>query len=74
MSDPVEFLATFPGIQSAIKVHGQGDGMRIQLEIPESEMANAIRLLAMREKVLRVTVEEDKAPKSGNRWGVNNEK
>jgi hypothetical protein len=67
LSKPVEFLATFPGIQSAIKVHGQGDGMRIQLEIPESEMASAVRLLAMREKVLRVSVETVKDNEESSR-------
>lgn len=53
---PVIFLANFPPIQSAIKV-GQ-DGMRIQLDIPESEMVRAVLLLALREKVLKVTIEE----------------
>lgn len=54
MSEPITFLASFPPIQSAIKV-GQ-DGMRIQLDIPEIEMANAVELLAMRNVVLKVTV------------------
>jgi len=31
--------------------------MRIQLDIPESEMANAIELLAWRQRILKVTVE-----------------
>ena len=53
----VTFLAAFPPIQSAIKITGAGDGMRIQLDIPESEMANAIELLAWRQRVLKVTVE-----------------
>ena len=53
----VTFLAAFPPIQSAIKVTGAGDGMRIQLDIPESEMANAIELLAWRQRVLKVTIE-----------------
>lgn len=61
MSEPVTFLASFPPIQSAIKA-GQ-DGMRIQLDIPESEMANAVELLAMRNVVLRVTVEAAQKPK-----------
>ena len=51
------FLATIPPLQSAIQVHGGQDGMRVKLEIPESEMANAVGLLAMRGVVLRVTVE-----------------
>jgi len=55
--DKVTFLAAFPSIQSAIKITGAGDGMRIQLDIPESEMANAIELLAWRQRILKVTVE-----------------
>jgi hypothetical protein len=51
----VTFLASFPPIMSAIKC---GDaGMRIQFDVPESEMGNAVELLAMRGVVLRVTVE-----------------
>lgn len=34
-----------------------GDGMRVQFDIPESDMGEAAQLLAMRGKVLRVTVE-----------------
>ena len=54
---PLTFEAAFPPIQSAIKVYGDKQGMRIQLDIPESAMADAIGLLAWRERVLRVTVE-----------------
>lgn len=53
-----KFLAAFPPIQSAIKV-GQ-DGMRIQLDIPESEMGNAVELLGMRDCVLVVTIERER--------------
>jgi hypothetical protein len=63
MSDKVTFLAAFPPIQSAIKITGAGDGMRIQLDIPESEMGNAIELLAWRQRVLKVTVELENAEK-----------
>lgn len=58
----VSFLASFPPIQSAIKIGG--DGMRIQLDIPETEVPNAVDLLAMRGKVLRVTVEVEKTEAS----------
>ena len=51
------FLATFPSIGSAIKVHGDGNGMRIQLDIPESEMGQAVQILTMRQCVLKVTIE-----------------
>jgi len=54
--DAIRFLAAFPPIQSAIKVTGDGGGMRIQLDIPESEMAQAAYLLTMRETVLEVTI------------------
>lgn len=54
-NNKVQFLASFPPIQSAIKI-GQ-DGMRIQLDIPETEVENAIALIALRDVVLRVTVE-----------------
>jgi hypothetical protein len=50
------FLASFPPIQSAIKVYGDKQGMRVQFDIPESEMANALALLTWRECVLEVTV------------------
>lgn len=54
---PVTFLASFPPIASAILISGQGDGMKLRLDVPETEMANAVRLLGMREHVLRVAVE-----------------
>lgn len=57
MSDNATFKAAFPVIQSAIKVRGDCGGMRIQLDIPESEMAEAIKILAWRMKVLQVTIE-----------------
>lgn len=53
----ISFLAAFPAIQTAIKITGNGDGMRIQLDIPETEMGQAARLILMRECVLKVTVE-----------------
>ena len=51
----ITFLASLPPIMSSIKVGD--DGMRIQLDIPESEMGNAVRLLTMRHMVLRVSIE-----------------
>jgi len=54
----VTFLATFPLIQSAIKVSGDG-GMRIQLDIPDDQMDAAVQLLALRGEVLRVTVQTE---------------
>jgi len=59
VTDRAEFLASFPPIQSAIKVYGDKQGMRIQLDIPESEMAEAVSILQWRERVLRVTIEPE---------------
>jgi hypothetical protein len=56
MGDSATFLAAFPTIQSAIKIYGDRQGMRIQLDIPESEMAEALKLLMWREQVLQVTI------------------
>ena len=55
MTQPVTFLASLPDIQSAIKVGT--DSMRVQFDIPETEKANAVPLLALFGVVLRVTIE-----------------
>jgi hypothetical protein len=49
------FSASIPNIMSGIKTGS--DGMRLQLDIPESDMGEAVKLLAMRGKRLVVTVE-----------------
>jgi hypothetical protein len=53
--EEVKFLASFPPIQSAIKIDGQG-GARIQLDIPEIEMGNFIRAMMWRGKRLTITL------------------
>ena len=55
MGQSVTFLASLPDILSAVKAGG--DGMRVQFDIPETEKANAIPLLALFGVVLRVTIE-----------------
>ena len=67
MTDRATFLASFPCIQSAIKIDGGGNGMRIQLDVPESEMSEAVKLLMWREVVLRVTVGPDDGGKGESR-------
>lgn len=52
------FTASFPAIQSAITIDGQGDGARIKLDIPASEMLQVIQLQTMTGKAFKVTVEE----------------
>jgi hypothetical protein len=57
----IKFLASIPPIQSAIKIAGDA-GMRITIDVPESELMNAIGLLALRDSLLHVEikVENDK--------------
>ena len=59
MSESASFLAAFPPIMSAIKIDGAGNGARIQFDVPESEMGEAMKLLLWRQQVLRVTVEPE---------------
>jgi hypothetical protein len=62
---PVVFRATFPPIQSAIRVGS--DGMRIQLDIPESDLQDAVALLALRGEVLRISIEVEPYGSKRNR-------
>lgn len=61
------FRATFPPIQSAIKIYGDESGMRFQMDVPESDMGEAVKLLAMRGMVLRVVVT---AEREGRNYGL----
>lgn len=73
MGEKVSFVASFPAIQSAIKITGDGGGMRITLDIPESEMAEAVKLMLYRQKALRVTVEVDSTSTDCLTMGSNND-
>ena len=54
----IEFIASLPPIQSAINIDGQGDGARIKLDIPASEMKQVIELQKLTGKIFKVTIEE----------------
>ena len=56
MSEPVEFYAYLPPIQSAIMVSGDGDLMQVKFNIPLRESPDAFRLAAMTQAQLQVTV------------------
>ena len=53
------FTASLPPIQSAISVSGQGDGARIKLGIPQSELAAIINLQLLSGKIFTVTIEPE---------------
>ncbi len=63
--DKASFHATIPQIMSGIKTGG--DGMRVQFDIPEREMGEAAKLIAMRGRVLKITVEIDTTSEYGGR-------
>lgn len=53
----ISFYASIPAIQSGIKIGD--DGMRVQFDVPESDMGEAIKLTNMRRKALVLTVRDD---------------
>jgi hypothetical protein len=53
------FTASLPPIQSAISVSGQGDGARIKLDIPQSEIAAIINLQLLAGQTFKVTIEPE---------------
>lgn len=59
MSDDerLSFLCSIAPLQSAITIASDG-GARFKVDLPESEMPAIVRLLLLRNKTLRITVEE----------------
>ena len=53
--DVAKFRASIPPIMSGIKTGG--DGMRVQFDIPEVDIGEGAKLIAMRGRRLVVTVE-----------------
>lgn len=58
MSEPIIFTASIAPLQSAITIASDG-GARVKIDIPECEMPAIVRLMSMRGKALRITVEVD---------------
>ncbi len=53
----IEFIASLPPIQSAINIDGQGNGARIKLDIPASELNKVIELQGYIGQSFKVTIE-----------------
>jgi len=53
----VTFRASIPPSETAIKIHGQ-EGARIVLDVAEQDLGDFLLMLPMRNRVLRVTVQE----------------
>ena len=56
----IQFVASLPPIQSAINIDGTGNGARIKLDIPASEMLQVIQLQTMIGSAFKVTIEKIK--------------
>jgi hypothetical protein len=59
MMKKIEFIASLPPIQSAINIDGQGNGARIKLDIPASELNRIIELQGYIGQSFKVTIEEN---------------
>lgn len=56
MSEPLTFIASIAPLQSAITIAHDG-GARVKIDIPEDEMPAIVRLMLMRGRALRITIE-----------------
>lgn len=52
----ITFSASLPPLQSAITLDGQGDGARVKLDIPRTDVMAAVWLQTWAERELEVTV------------------
>ena len=52
----ISFIASFPDIQSAITISGEG-ATRVKFDIPESEIANAVKLVLLKGQAFKVSIE-----------------
>jgi hypothetical protein len=51
----ISLIASLPDIQSAINIGGDGS-TRVKLDIPESELAEAVKLVLLKGRSFRVTI------------------
>jgi len=52
----IEFIASLPDIQSAISIGGDG-ATRVKLDIPESELSEAVKLVMLKGQAFKVKIE-----------------
>ena len=55
--ETIKFLASIPPIQSALKFGG--DGARIQFDVPETEILEVIKLIALKNTVLKIEIKAE---------------
>ena len=70
MTEPLTFIASIAPLQSAITIAHDG-GARVKIDIPESEMPAIVRLMLMRGRALKITIEPmaEKKKQTDPEWG-----
>jgi len=53
----IQFIASLPDIY-AVAIGGQDKNSRIKLDVPASELAAVVNLLALKSEIFKVTIEE----------------
>ncbi len=56
MTDRISFVASLAQVAAAIRISDEG-AVRLQLDIPESELPSALRLVTLKGQAFRVTIE-----------------
>lgn len=51
----IEFIASLPDILTAITISGEG-ATRVKFDIPESEIANAVKLVMLKGQAFKVNI------------------
>lgn len=54
----IEFTASLPPIQSAINLDGNGDGARIKLDVPRSDIAAVLKLQELSGASFKVVISD----------------
>ena len=54
----ISFMASLPDIQSSIQIGGDG-ATRVKLDIPESELAEAVKLVLLKGMAFKVTIDNE---------------
>ncbi len=57
MKDSIDFIASFPNIQTAICQHGNGDGFMVKLDVPQTEHLSMMKLGLLTGMAFKVSVE-----------------
>lgn len=56
----IQFIASLPDILTAITISGEG-ATRVKFDIPESEIANAVKLVMLKGQAFLVSIETIKS-------------